>query len=158
MPQRKDYDVYAGNQKVGEIWSNHPTKSDYESELNMKMMVCDTILSDLQQSAWEETDGYKSAKKKKDAKYKIRKIIGYIMMLGAFLYIAIMFFLNITDSGLLFVGVPAIMFGVGLGLRNSRPENDFSIDWWFIRVSVIGGAIGFVVLEILFLFLLAKFT
>ena len=64
MPQRKDYDVYAGNQKVGEIWSEHPTKTDYEVDLNIQKQVADLYFEKAKEDKLTSTEWYKAKEAK----------------------------------------------------------------------------------------------
>ena len=121
MPQRKDYDVYAGNQKVGEIWSEHPTKTDYEVEMNVQKNIADLYFEKMEGYKNASTAEYKAKEAKMEKHYKIRMVIG-VLIAVTFLIMAIINVINtinntiIMDSLIMLFVVPPIGFSIGVGL------------------------------------------
>lgn len=156
MPQRKDYDVYSGNHKVGEIWSNHPVKSDYETDLNIKQEVVDLYFKKMKANSIKSTDKYQEKLKKMEKAYKVREAIGWVFTISAIpLAILVMLAFNSLpeDFALIAFIIPPIIFALGAGLRYSDIEANTrkglpQISWG----SAIGMFFGFG-----FFFLIADF-
>lgn len=139
MPQRKDYDVYAGNQKVGEIWSEHPTKTDYEVDLNIQKQVADLYFEKAKEDKLTSTEWYKAKEAKMEKHYKIRQIIGVLLIIAS-LIMAVMNVINtinntiLMDSLIMLFIVPPVVFSLGVGLRctdviTNTSKGTPSIDW-----------------------------
>ncbi|MBQ6931847.1 MAG: hypothetical protein IJN38_06925 [Clostridia bacterium] len=139
MPQRKDYDVYAGNQKVGEIWSEHPTKTDYEVDLNIQKQVADLYFEKAKEDKLTSTEWYKAKEAKMEKHYKIRQVIGVLLIIAS-LIMAVMNVINtinntiLMDSLIMLFIVPPVVFSLGVGLRctdviTNTSKGTPSIDW-----------------------------
>ena len=139
MPQRKDFDVYSGNQKVGEIWSNHPTKTDYETDLNIQKQVADLYFEKTKADKIASTSKYKAKEEKMKKHYIIRQVIGIILIIAS-LIMAVMNVINtinntiLMDSLIMLFIVPPVVFSLGVGLRctdviTNTSKGTPSIDW-----------------------------
>lgn len=47
MPQRKEYEVYSGNQKVGESRKYYSDKTPSEAEMNIRIAAANMVLKEL---------------------------------------------------------------------------------------------------------------
>lgn len=142
MPQRKDYDVYAGNQKVGEIWSNHQDKSDYESHLNVIELGV--------QMDRHKRGAFSKSFYAKEKKMKRNGIIRAIVGVGAIIA-AIFVIVKIERNGWQDCILPSALLGVGLALVKSGPitsykKEDVYIDKEEIAKGFFWGVGLFVVL------------
>ncbi|MBQ2965138.1 MAG: hypothetical protein IJE14_10820 [Clostridia bacterium] len=163
MPQRKDYDVYAGNQKVGEIWSEHPTKTDYEVDLNIQKQVADLYFEKAKEDKLTSTEWYKAKEAKMEKHYKIRQVIGVLIAVGSVI-MAILTFINRKEMES-FVSIfvtPSVGFGLGRGLfytdivpnmRSGKPR----IDWGVALGMFAGSTVIFFIVYFL-LFIIAAFV
>lgn len=162
MPQRKDYDVYSGNQKIGEIWSDHPVKSDYETDLNIQIETVNHYFK--KKAAWniENTSEYQTEAAKKEKMYKVRKAVG-ILFIAISLITAVMNVFNHSQMENMFTTfvIPAIIFGFGVGLLNSdiitsTKRKKPVIDWKAALCSFALGGIGFFIIDFLVSFAIVQ--
>lgn len=163
MAQRKTHDVYAGNQKVGEVWENYDLFTPAEREAKKQKMIADMILEDLEKDRLRGTDDYKSKKAKAERNFKIRKVLGIIAILGA-IGMIVASLVNpqseyMSEYTLFFL--PPIAFGIGMGLTHSEAELNLNkkrptIPWGWCIGWTIGGGIGFFILNLIVLFGLAR--
>ncbi len=81
MPQRKEYDVYSGNQKVGEVWGHYDNKTPSEADMNIKIAACNLIRAEAEVA----TDEKKIKKKKRmTVNYIVRAVIGAVVLIVIF--------------------------------------------------------------------------
>lgn len=162
MPQKKDYDVYLGNQKVGEVWSHHDTKSEYEREMGFQKEVADLYFAKRESQAVKSTTAYQTKEARIKKNFKIRKIIGIIfMILAVGVPITTMLFFKNDMSEFTTFFLPAIIFGIGTGLTHTEATISADtlkarIDWASSLRWLIGGGIGFLIFSLLVLFALAS--
>lgn len=163
MAQRKTHDVYAGNQKVGEVWENYDLFTPAEREAKKQKMIADMILKDLEEGRLRDTDDYKSKEAKAERNFKIRKALGIIFVLVA-IGLIVFSLVNpqseyMSEYTLFFL--PPIFFGIGMGLTHSDTHTNLekrrpTVDWGWCIGWMIGGGIGFFILNFIVLFGLAR--
>lgn len=140
MPQRKDYDVYAGNQKVGEIWSEHPTKTEYEREIDRKIAINQHIRHEMGYLS----ESFYAKEKKMKRNGTIRVVIGAVIIIAA-----IIILIKFERNGWQDCILPSVLFGVGLALVKSDAivsvtREDVYIDKEEIVKGVLWGVALFV--------------
>ncbi len=164
MPQRKDYDVYSGNQKVGEIWSEHPTKSDYESDLNMQIQMVDYYFD--RKATWElhNNPEYKAKAAKLEKLCKVVRVIAVFLIIASVI-LAVMNIINREkiDSFLMFLIQPTVLFGLGMGLRyfdidSGAKSTKPKIDWKGVFFMFAAWGVAFLVIYFLVACVLMKFV
>lgn len=147
MPQRKEYDVYSGNQKVGEVWGHYDNKTPSEADMNIKIAACDLIRA----QAMVDTDEKLIKKKKRmTISYIVRAVIGAVMLIAIFITMNKLgsdsFRGSLTDiweNVLPF----AISGAISVSLIASCPtlnvkKCDTSINWLYTFAGLIFGFIG----------------
>ena len=152
MPQRKTHDVYAGNQKVGEIWESYSGKTSYEAEMGVKIGAIDLIRA----NATISTDEKLSKRRKRIwITYIIRAIIGGVLLLVS-LYMAYKLVFEVRADTIAFkdaVLKVGILGAIGGSLAFSSPEDDVKklktvVPWYKFFVGLIGGFIGTVLFHL----------
>lgn len=164
MPQRKDYDVYAGNQKVGEIWSEHPTKTAYEVEMNVKKNIADLYFEKMEGYKNASTEQYKAKEAKMEKHYKIRMVIGVLIAIGSVI-MAILTIINRKEMESFVSGfvIPSVSFGLGAGLFFSMVAEPSSkrdkphIEWGMALGMFAGCTIVFFIVYFI-VFIIASFV
>ena len=156
MPQRKTHDVYAGNQKVGEVWEHYDVFTEEERAAQRAKMIVDAINADLRDGYTRDTPEYKAGEKKAERNFKIRKALGIVAIIVALAIVVLTITTAVSAKGIsdpfsAFV-IPAIIFGVGLGLTHSEAikvnhiKKRPSIDWTWCIGWLFGGGIGFLII------------
>ncbi|MBQ8575774.1 MAG: hypothetical protein IJ447_07005 [Clostridia bacterium] len=166
MPQRKEYDVYAGNQKVGEVWGHYDVFTEAERAEKRAKMVADLIMDDLAKDRIRDTEQYKAKEAKAERNFKIRKTIGMICVIAsiALAVISVVFNNEIkSDSFLLRFVVPSIVFGLGIGLKYTDVEVNVKkrkpvISWGDAFYMFGGCGIGFFIADFIISFFIVKFV
>ena len=152
MPQRKTHDVYAGNQKVGEIWESYSGKTSYEAEMGVKIGAIDLIRA----NATISTDEKLSKRRKRIwITYIIRAIIGGVLLLVS-LYMAYKLVFEVRADTIAFkdaVLKVGILGAIGGSLAFSSPEDDVKklktvVPCYKFFVGLIGGFIGTVLFHL----------
>ncbi len=163
MAQRKTHDVYAGNQKVGEVWENYDVFTPAERAEQKAKRMAEWIKKDLDESRLMGTAEYKKKEAKAERSFKIRKALGIISILGA-IGMIVASLVNpqseyMSEYTLFFL--PPIAFGIGMGLTHSKAELNLdkkrpTIPWGWCLGWTIGGGIGFFILNLMVVFGLAQ--
>lgn len=149
MPQRKEYDVYSGNQKVGEIWGHYDNKTPSEADMNIKIEVCDLIRAEAMVATDEKL---KKKKKRMTITYIVRAVIGAVILivtvinmnkLGAEAFRGSIF--DIWENVLPFAisGAISVMLIASCPTLNIK-KCDTSINWINTFAGLIFGFIGVV--------------
>ncbi len=159
MAQRKTHDVYAGNQKVGEVWETYDLFTPAEREAKRQKMIADMILKDLDKDRLRDTAEYKKKEARAERNFKIRKILGIISIIGA-IGLIVFSLVNpqseyMSEYSLFFI--PPVLFGIGMGLTHSASEINTkkkrpTIDWGWCLGWTIGSGIGFFILNLMVIF------
>ena len=167
MPQRKTHDVYADNQKVGEVWEHYDVFTEEERAEKRQKEILDLYHAKTETYRITETAEYKTKEERAKRNFKIRKTIGVLAIIAA-LAIAVLTITTavsakgISDPFSAFV-IPAIICGVGLGLTHSEAinvnhiKNRPSIDWSWCIGWLFGGGIGFLVIYFVAFMFISQF-
>ena len=152
MPQRKTHDVYAGNQKVGEIWESYSGKTSYEAEMGVKIGAIDLIRAE---GTIRTDEKLRKRYEKMKRNYKIRKIIGCLLrafsVISAFAFVPMARADKISfEAGVIIVGA---LGAAAVSLLFSAPYNDKKkiktvIPWGSVFGGLIVGFIGTVLLHL----------
>lgn len=153
MPQRKTHDVYAGNQKVGEVWEHYDVFTEEERAAKRAKMIADMILDDLNKDQIYNSEAYQNQKKKLDRTYKVRKVIGIVVVIVS-LGLAVLNVINFKSFGdniAIFFIPPAVVFGLGMGLIKSEPIMNEKkrlpvVDWGGVLLKILLFGVVFLVL------------
>lgn len=159
MPQRKTHDVYAGNQKVGEVWEHYDNKSSLEAEMNVRISAAKMVLREsLAQDAIDNNQKLKKKQERMKRNYKFRDVLGIVFYVIAIIIAVVFFMMMFANPATIFdkipmiyfYFIPSLVFAFGGGLRASMPEVNTKrkkpqIDWGGVFTLFFGYGAGFLI-------------
>ena len=164
MPKRKEYDVYSGNQKIGEVWGEYDVFTPAERAEKRAKMMAERILDDLEKDRIRNTDSYRKKEAKADRNYKIRKVIGIFAIVVA-LFMAVLNIINLQNAINMFISfiMPTILFGLGISFIYSQPyevnkkKGKPDCDWAGSLYMGFWCGVGFLIVDFLVSAFIVKF-